>query len=156
MKNSTLCYIEKDGQYLMLYRNKKKHDPNGGKWIGVGGKFEEGESPDDCLCREVLEETGLTLTNYQFRGIVTFVSDIWPTEQMHLFTADEFTGILSECSEGELTWVDKSDVLSLPLWEGDKVFLKLLAEDAPFFLLKLIYAGDDLTGAVLNGQPLPI
>lgn len=156
MKNTTLCYVEKGGQYLMLYRNKKKNDPNAGKWIGVGGKFEEGESPDECLCREVFEETGLRLTRWRFRGIVTFVSDLWPTEYMHLFTADSFEGELHACNEGELRWLNKSDVPQLALWEGDRVFLKLLSQEEPFFLLKLEYQGDDLVRAVLNGREVSL
>lgn len=154
MKNSTLCYIESGGQYLMLRRDRKKNDENSGKWIGVGGKFEEGESPDDCLIREVREETGLELTSYSLRGIVTFVSDIYETEQMFLFTADGFSGSLSECDEGTLEWVDKSNVPSLPLWEGDRIFLELLARGRGFFLLKLVYHGDNLTSAVLDGREI--
>lgn len=144
MKNTTLCYIENDNQYLMLHRTKKSSDINKDKWIGVGGHFENGESPEDCLLREVFEETGLTLTNYQYRGIVTFVSDIYETEYMHLFTATHYTGEIIECDEGELSWVNKSEVLNLNLWEGDKIFLKLLNETHRFFSLKLNYQGDDL------------
>ncbi len=150
MKNCVLCYIEKDGKYLMLNRNKKKNDINGGKWIGVGGKFEEGESPEECLIREVLEETGYTLTSYRFRGIVTFVSDICESEYMFLYTADGFEGNEIVCDEGELHWVDKKDILSLPLWEGDKVFLKYLFEDRALFSLKLVYKGDDLIEAKVS------
>lgn len=142
--NTTLCYIEKDGQYLMLLRNKKEKDFNKNKWIGVGGKFEEGESPEECLLREVKEETGLTLTEYKLRGIVTFVSDEWGCEYMHLFTATDFTGEISACNEGELHWVKKEEVLGLNLWEGDRAFLKLLFEDGPFFSMKLCYKGDEL------------
>lgn len=156
MKNTTLCYLERDGQYLMLHRTKKRQDENAGKWIGVGGKFEEGESPDECLCREVREETGLTLTGWIPRGLVTFVSDRWPTEYMHLFTSDSFTGVLGECDEGELAWVPKAKVPSLPLWAGDRLFLELLARDAPFFLLKLEYEGEQLVRAALNGEPFPL
>lgn len=145
MKNTTLCYIEKDEKYLMLFRNKKEIDLNKGKWIGVGGKFEDGESPDECLLREVFEETGLTLTKYDFRGIVTFVSDEWGTEYMHLFTATEFTGEVKECNEGELAWIPKKDVMDLNLWEGDREFLKLLFEESGFFSMKLTYQGDNLT-----------
>lgn len=119
---STLCYIEKDGCWLMLHRVKKKNDLNHDKWIGVGGKFEEGESPEDCLLREVGEETGLTLTDYRFRGLVTFVSDEAPTEYMHLFTATGFTGALRDCDEGTLEWVPIPQVETLPLWQGDKLF----------------------------------
>ena len=144
MKNSVLCYIEKDGKYLMLYRKGKKDDANDGKWIGVGGKFEENESPDECLIREVKEETGYTLTSYRFRGVVTFVSDIYETEYMFLYTATDFEGEQIECDEGELHWVDKNDVLSLPLWEGDRVFLKYLSENKDTFFLKLTYEGDKL------------
>lgn len=150
MKNTTLCYVEQDGKYLMLLRNKKKQDENAGKWIGVGGKFEEGESPQDCLLREVQEETGLRLTQYRFRGIVTFVSDQYETEYMHLFTAHGFEGELIPCDEGELRWVEKDEVLSLPLWEGDREFLRLLREDAPFFSLKLVYRGDKLVSSKLE------
>lgn len=156
MKNTTLCYIEQNGCYLMLHRVKKHQDPNAGKWIGVGGKFEENESPDECLVREVKEETGLTLTRWRCRGIVTFVSDEWPTEYMHLFTADGFVGQLADCDEGELAWVKKEDVPALRLWEGDRVFLELLTKEEPFFLLKLIYRGEALAGAVLNGRTLAL
>ncbi|WP_291245200.1 8-oxo-dGTP diphosphatase [Fournierella sp.] len=156
MKNTTLCYIEQNGCYLMLHRVKKHQDPNAGKWIGVGGKFEENESPDECLVREVKEETGLTLTRWRCRGIVTFVSDEWPTEYMHLFTADGFEGQLADCDEGELAWVKKEDVPALRLWEGDRVFLDLLTKEEPFFLLKLIYRGEALAGAVLNGRTLAL
>lgn len=156
MKNTTLCYIEQNGCYLMLHRVKKHQDPNAGKWIGVGGKFEENESPDECLVREVKEETGLTLTRWRCRGIVTFVSDEWPTEYMHLFTADGFEGQLADCDEGELAWVKKEDVPALRLWEGDRVFLELLTKEEPFFLLKLIYRGEALAEAVLNGRTLAL
>ena len=131
MRNTTLCYIEKDGQYLMLYRIKKKIDINKGKWIGVGGHCEEGESPDECVIRETREETGLQLHQAKARGLVTFISNQWETEYMHLFTADDFDGELIECNEGELAWIDKDKIMELPLWEGDKIFLKLLAQDVP-------------------------
>lgn len=144
MKLTTLCYIEQDECYLMLHRTKKEKDENYDKWIGVGGKFEEGESPEECLLREVKEETGLTLTRYQFRGIITFVSDEWGTEYMHLFTADTYEGILKECEEGELVWVPKKQINNLTLWEGDKVFLQLLNEKHNFFTLKLRYEGEKL------------
>lgn len=144
MKLTTLCYIEKDDKYLMLHRVKKVNDENHDKWIGVGGKFEVGESPEECLLREVKEETGLTLTEYRFRGIVTFVSDIWENEYMHLFTAAKYEGELTECDEGELVWVPKSEIKNLKLWEGDKIFLKLLDEDHGFFSLKLQYEGEKL------------
>ena len=142
---STLCYIEKDEKYLMLHRTKKKNDENHDKWIGVGGKFEPGESPDECVIREVKEETGLTLTKYQFRGIVTFCSDEWEDEYMHLFTATEFEGDLIECNEGTLEWVGKEAVLSLPTWEGDHLFLeRLLSGNPAFFSLKVEYEGERL------------
>lgn len=152
MKNTSLCYIEKDGRYLMLHRTKKAGDENHDKWIGIGGKFEAGESPEDCMLREVREETGLSLESWRFRGIVTFVSDEWGTEYMHLFTAHGFTGSLRDCDEGELEWVEKKRIPSLPIWEGDKIFLRLLDEGADFFSLKLCYRGDRLVRAVLNGS----
>ena len=153
MKNTTLCYIRNDrGQTLLLHRVKKENDLNHDKWIGVGGKFEEKESPEDCLLREVKEETGLTLTAYRYRGIVTFVSAVWETELMHLFTADGFEGTLCHCDEGTLEWVDDAVVPTLPTWEGDRLFLDLIAQDVPFFSLKLEYdANDTLMCAVLNG-----
>lgn len=152
MKNTTLCYIEKDGQYLMLHRVKKQNDLNHDKWVGVGGKFEENESPEECLTREVLEETGLRLTHWRYRGIVTFVSDKWEGEYMHLYTADGFDGELTECAEGILEWIPKERVRSLSMWAGDAVFFRLIEEDEPFFSLKLVYQGDDLVGCTLNGQ----
>ena len=150
MKNTTLCYIEKDGAYLMLLRNKKRHDENEGKWIGVGGKFEEGESPEECCLREIGEETGLRVYDLRFRGIVTFVSDAWGTEYMHLITA-RTDGEPHECDEGELRWIEKDRVPSLNLWEGDRVFLRLLLEREEFFSLKLSYRGDELVGSTLYG-----
>lgn len=150
-RNTTLCYLEKGGQYLMLHRVKKENDLNHDKWIGVGGKFEEDESPEECLLRETREETGLTLTEWRYRGIVTFVSDEWPTEYMHLFTAQAWTGERTDCDEGVLEWIDKEKLLSLPLWEGDKIFLRLLDTDEPFFSLKLQYQGEKLVFAALNG-----
>lgn len=143
---TTLCYIERDESYLMLHRVKKENDANHDKWIGIGGKFEPGESPEECLLREVKEETGLTLTKYRARGIITFVSDQWETEYMHLFTAADFEGDLSECSEGELVWVPKAEVEKLRLWEGDKIFLRLLEECEGYFSLKLCYEGERLAG----------
>ena len=157
MLNSTLCYLENGrGEYLMLHRVKKEHDVNHDKWIGVGGKFEGDESPDECLLREVREETGLTLTRWRFRGVVTFLTDGgWEGEFMYLFTADGWTGELArDCAEGELEWVPRDRVGELPLWEGDHIFLRLLAEEALPFLLTLEYRGDALIRAVLNGQRL--
>lgn len=144
MKLTTLCYIEHDNKYLMLHRTKKENDPNHDKWIGVGGKFEMNETPQECMLREVYEETSLTLTSYSLRGIVTFISDKWETEYMFVFTGSEYEGEVSECNEGELSWIDKNELMSLNLWEGDKIFLKLLLEDKGFFSLKLRYRGDEL------------
>lgn len=151
---TTLCYIEKDEKYLMLHRIKKENDLNKDKWIGVGGKFEPGETPEECLLREVKEETGLTLTSYKFRGIITFISDVWGHEYMHLFTADAFEGALPEqamgdCDEGELVWVPKNEIENLHLWEGDKIFLRLLNEREEFFSLKLRYEGEKLVESKL-------
>ena len=154
MKMTTLCYPERDGCYLMLHRTKKVNDENRDKWIGVGGKFEEGESPEECMLREVLEETGLTVTKYRYRGIVTFVSDIYPTEYMHLFTCTEWTGSEKECDEGDLEWIDKRRLFDLTLWEGDRIFLRLLDSDEPFFSLKLLYRGEALVSASLNGKEI--
>lgn len=150
-KNTTLCYIERDGQYLMLHRTKKSNDENHDKWIGIGGKFEAFESPYDCVLREAKEETGLTLTSLRYRGIVTFVSDQMPVaEYMHLFTADAFTGETISCDEGDLEWILIEDLLKLPMWEGDKIFLDLLQTAEPFFSLKLVYEGEILREAWLN------
>ena len=152
---TTLCYLVRDRQYLMLHRIKKENDINRDKYIGVGGHFEHGESPDECLKREVLEETGLSLLSYRARGIVTFLYGEDVTEYMHLYTADAWEGSLKECDEGELVWVDIDKVNDLPIWEGDKIFFRLLSEDAPFFSLKLVYDREDrLTGAWLNGERL--
>ena len=153
-KLTTLCYIEKGDSYLMLHRVSKKHDVNKDKWIGIGGHFEENESPEECLLREAKEETGLTLTSWKFRGIVTFISEGWNTEYMCLYTADGYEGEIIPCNEGVLEWIRKEDLLNLNLWEGDKIFLKLLQENAPFFSLKLAYKGDVLTEAVLDGKKL--
>ena len=149
MKNTSLCYIEREGKYLMLHRTKKVNDENHDKWIGVGGKFEEGESPEECMLREVQEETGLTLTAWRYRGIVTFVSDEWGGEYMHLFTADGYTGEIRSCDEGELEWIEKQRLLALPIWEGDKIFLRLLDSDQPFFSLKLCYEAVSYTHLTL-------
>lgn len=154
MRNTTLCHIEKDGKYLMLHRIKKENDLNKDKWIGIGGKFEDKESPEECNNREVLEETGLTLCSARYCGIVTFVSDIWETEYMHIFQSDSFFGTIKECDEGKLEWIDKSKLYSLPIWEGDKIFLRLIEEKVPFFSLKLEYKGEKLINAVLNGKKI--
>ena len=153
---TTLCYIERGNQYLMLHRTVKKSDVNKDKWIGVGGHFEDGESPEDCLLREVWEETGLHLTSYHFRGIVTFICDDYPIEYMCLYTAEGFTGELKECEEGRLEWVDKDRLMELELWEGDKIFFRLLQENAPFFSLKLVYEEGLLSEAVLDGKQLKV
>ena len=149
---TTLCYIERDDSYLMMHRVKKENDINKDKWIGVGGHFEESETPEECLLREVREETGLELTSWKLRGIITFSTDIYPTEYMFLYTADGYTGEMIECNEGNLEWVKKTDVYDLPIWEGDKVFFKLLEEQEEFFSLKLRYEGDKLVETVLNGK----
>ena len=152
MKQTTLCYLERDGCYLMLHRIRKAHDENHDKWIGVGGKLEDHESPEDCARREVLEETGLTLTDWRYCGLITFVSDRWETEYMHLFHATGFTGALRDCDEGVLEWVPVEQVNALPAWEGDKIFLALMQQGRPFFSLKLVYEGEHLTEAVLDGE----
>ena len=153
MHNSTLCYITRGNEVLMLHRVKKKNDVNQDKWIGIGGKFEGEESPDECLLREAKEETGLTLTSWQCRGVVTFLTeDPGQGEYMYLFTADGFEGQLTECPEGTLEWVSRDFVRQLPKWEGDQIFLDLLWQDAPFFLLKLRYENDRLVEAVLDGK----
>ena len=154
MRNTTLCYIRRGDEVLLLHRTKKAVDENRDKWVGVGGKFEPGESPEDCLLRETREETGLTLTAWRYHGIVTFVSDEWGTEYMHLFTADGFEGELRSCDEGELVWLPWSRLPELPIWEGDRIFLRLIDEDVPFFSLKLRYTGDQLAEAALNGKKL--
>ena len=153
MINTSLCYITRGNDVLMLHRVKKKNDINHDKWIGIGGKFEENEAPDECLLREVREETGLQLTSWQCRGIVTFLSEN-DGEYMYLFTADGFTGQLKECDEGDLQWVSREFLDQLPKWEGDKIFLDLLWQDAPFFLLTLRYEGDKLVEAILDGQKI--
>ena len=157
MRNTTLCYIEHNGSYLMLHRTKKENDQSHDKWLGIGGKFEDRESPEECILRETREETGMTLTSYRYRGIVTFVSDIWETEYMHLFTADGFTGTLIDCDEGDCVWISREKLLSLPMWEGDRIFLNLLFDpEHPFFSLKLEYQGDTLVYAAKDGVPLPL
>ena len=152
MKNTTLCYIEKDGCYLLLHRIKKENDLNRDKWVGIGGKFEENESPEECLLRETREETGLTLTDYRYCGIVTFVSDQWEGEYMHLFHATGFKGSLIDCNEGVLEWIPKERFAALPQWEGDQLFLTLMEQHAPFFSMKLTYQGNTLTEKQLNGK----
>ncbi len=153
---TTLCYVERDGKYLMLHRTKREGDINHDKWLGVGGHFEEGESPEECMCREVKEETGLTVRAWRARGIVTFIGG-GICEYMHLFTVDDFTGEVTDCDEGDLEWVDKALVSNLPAWEGDRIFLDLLAGEEPYFLLKLVYdASDRLISAYKNGEALPL
>lgn len=156
MQNTTLIYIENDSKYLMLHRTKKEHDCNKGKWIGIGGKFNETESPEECVVREVKEETGLTLLSMEYRGIVTFVSDDNFTEYMHIFWSKDFSGTLCECDEGELEWIEKSKMNALPHWKGDEIFLNLLELRVPFFSLKLVYEKGVLIKAVLNGKPLDL
>ena len=155
LRQTTLCYLDRDNQYLMLHRVKKANDASHDKWIGIGGKCEADESPDECMLREVKEETGLTIQQWQYRGIVTFISDIWPCEYMHLFTATQWTGFQTDCNEGDLHWVDKDKLFDLNLWQGDRIFLRLLMDPRqPFFSLKLVYKGDTRTSAKLNGHPI--
>ena len=154
MLNTTLCYVTRGDEVLMLHRVKKKKDLNKDKWIGIGGKFEGEESPDECLLREAKEETGLTLTSWRCHGVVTFLSDQYEGEYMYLFTADGFEGALKECSEGDLQWVSRAFLKQLPKWEGDEIFLNLMWQDAPFFLLTLRYQGDTLAEAILNGKKI--
>ena len=154
MKNTSLCYICRGTEYLMLHRVKKENDENHDKWSGIGGKFEPGESPEDCMRREVLEETGLRVHTWSYRAIVTFVSDEWGTEYMHLFTTEDYSGDIKDCDEGVLEWIDRRALLELPIWEGDKIFLRLIEKPCPFFSLKLCYSGDRLTEAVLDGKRL--
>ncbi len=157
MKNTTLCYLEKDEMYLMLYRNKKKNDVNEGKWVGIGGKFENRESPEECAQREIYEETGLVTNDLSLRGIITFDNDIQETEYMFLFTSKNFTGKIKEiCDEGTLAWISKKDVLTLNLWEGDKYFLELIRKDVPFFSMKLSYHKDKLIKVYQNGKEIKI
>ena len=153
---TTLCYLEQNGCYLMLHRVKKKNDVNHDKWIGVGGKFEPGEDAHACALREVYEETGLTMRAPRYRGIVDFYCPPWPAERMHLFTCSDFTGTMTDCDEGTLEWVPKQTVQTLPIWPGDKLFFRLLEQDAPFFHLELYYDGDTLVRAVRDGQELPL
>ena len=141
---STLCYIEKDGKYLMLHRTKKKNDINKDKWLGIGGKFEQGESPEECITREVKEETGLTLNSYKLRCIVTYVSTNWETEYMYVFTSNDFTGERIECNEGDLQWIEKDKVAELNTWEGDKIFVEKIKNNDSFFTVKFNYDGEKL------------
>lgn len=154
MELTTLCYIEKGDKYLMLHRIKKENDINKDKWIGIGGHFEQGESPEECLLREVTEETGLALTRFQFRGIVTFCCDKQFTEYMHLYTATDWEGDVITCDEGQLEWIEKNKLFSMNLWEGDYIFLDLLEERDEFFSLKLVYEDNQLTEAALDGCPM--
>lgn len=158
MFNCTLCYLENDkDEYLMLHRVKKKNDVNHDKWIGVGGKFEADESPEECLLREVREETGLTLTGYRFRAVITFLAEGHETEYIYLYTADRWTGEMIECNEGDLEWVPKKKVCDLPIWEGDKIFFRLIEDpNSPVFSLKMSYRGDELVYAALDGRELPL
>ncbi|MCR4707128.1 MAG: 8-oxo-dGTP diphosphatase [Clostridiales bacterium] len=153
MLETSLCYLSQGNQVLMLHRVSKKDDVNAGKWVGVGGKLEPGETPEACALREIREETGLTPTSLRYRGIVDFRSEGWE-ERMHLFTGETSSGSLSDCDEGKLAWVERETMLSLPIWEGDRIFLRLIAEDEPFFRLLLVYEGELLVSAVLNGKPL--
>lgn len=154
MLNTTLCYIQKDEKYLMLHRIKKQNDINKDKWIGIGGKFEEGESPEECVLREVKEETGLTLKSYEYRGLVTFVSDNNFTEFMHIFWSDDFEGEIIDCDEGKLEWIEKSKLNDFEHWKGDEIFLDLIDKKVPFFSLKLVYKSGILLKAILNGKNL--
>ncbi len=159
MKMTTVCYIRENGNYLMLHRTKKKNDPNHDKYIGIGGKFEDGESPEDCILREIHEEVGMHPKNLSYRGIITFVSTEYETEYMHLFTATELLPIEGgitpyECEEGDLVWISKEKLWSLPMWEGDRIFLDLIEKDTPFFSLKLCYRGESLQSAFLNGEKI--
>lgn len=152
MRLTTLCYMEKDGKYLMLLRNIKKNDGSYNKWIGVGGKLEHDESPDECARREILEETGLTALNLIPRGVVTFVSDIWESEYMFLYSVTEFRGALTPCSEGELHWIEKNEVFGLNLWDGDRIFLQMMMQNSPYFEMKLMYKGERLNKCIINGK----
>ena len=156
MIDSSLCYLFRGDEVLMMHRTRKKNDMNHDKWIAVGGRFEDGESPEDCAMREVREETGLTMTDPRYRGVVTFVNDQYETERMHLFTSESFTGELTDCDEGELVWIKKAEIDLLPQWEGDRIFHRLLKEEIPFFELELVYSGERLLSANLNGKRLQI
>lgn len=154
MRNTTLCYIKKNGKYLLMHRIKKENDLNRDKWIGIGGKLEDKESPEQCNRREVFEETGLTLNSAEYKGIITFVSDIWETEYMHLFTSSDFSGtVKSDCDEGVLEWVNEDELLSFPTWSGDRIFLEKLDSDE-FFSLRLEYRGETLISAIFNDKEI--
>ena len=155
-RKTSLVYLERDGKYLILHRTKKEHDENGDKWIGVGGKFEPGETPDQCALREVKEETGLTMSDFRLRGLIIFVSDVWGLEYMYLYTATKWRGKLIDCDEGELVWLDKRELLKKNLWEGDKLFLKALDERAEFFMMKFRYEGERLVEVVDSRGLVPI
>jgi 8-oxo-dGTP diphosphatase len=152
MKITSLCYIENNNKYLLLNRNKKENDENKGKYIGIGGKFKEGESPFDCVKREVFEETGLKIESPIYKGIVTFVSDQYGTEYMHLFKAEKYSGEMRNCNEGDLCWVEKENLFNYPMWEGDKIFLELMEQNRPFFSLKLVYTGEKLVSYFIDGE----
>lgn len=141
---STLCYLEKEDKYLMLLRNKKEHDVNEGKWIGVGGKCEKGESPEECVIRETFEETGIKLESLKMRGVLTFSSEGWEDEYIFVYTSDKFSGTITDCNEGELRWIDKDKIMDLNLWDGDRIFLKIMLESDEFFSIKLSYKGDEI------------
>ena len=154
MIDSTLCYLCRGDEVLMMHRTRKKNDMNHDKWIAVGGRFEAGESPVECALREVKEETGLTMVSPRYRGVVTFINDRYETERMHLFTAEQFEGEMTDCDEGELVWLPKAELDGLPQWEGDRIFHRLLKERIPFFELELVYSGETLLYADLNGKRL--
>ena len=156
MIDSTLCYLYRGNEVLMMHRTRKKNDMNHDKWIAVGGRFEAGETPEECAMREVREETGLTMTSRAYRGVVTFINDLYETERMHLFTSDAFEGEMKDCDEGELVWIRKAEMDALPQWEGDRIFHRLLDEGVPFFELELVYSGEKLLSASLNGQQMHI
>ena len=156
MIDSSLCYLYRGNQVLMMHRTRKKNDMNHDKWIAIGGRFEAGERPEECALREVREETGLTMIAPAYRGVVTFINDRYETERMHLFTADRFEGEMTDCDEGELVWIPKEQMDALPQWEGDRIFHRLLDEGIPFFELELNYSGEKLLSAFLNGKRLQI
>ena len=156
MIDSSLCYLLRGDEVLMMHRTRKENDMNRDKWIAVGGRFEDGESPEGCALREVKEETGLTMTDPCYRGVVTFISDVYETERMHLFTCEHWTGEMTDCDEGELVWLPKAELDGLPQWEGDWIFHRLLKEGEPFFELELVYSGEKLLSARRNGNRLHI